>query len=283
MHFAVIGDKGMFGQEMSSLLQSSGEQVSGFNRANLNLSGSPQDLAEVLAGVEVIVNAVAFTGVDAAEDNIAQADLVNGEYVGKLAQVALMLDAKLMHISTDYVFPGTAVSPIKTKASTTPVNAYGASKLLGENLLTKSGARFQIFRTAWLYGATGDCFPRAIAKRLFETNSTDVVNDQFGQPTWTRDLSEVVYQHSLEDYNEPVVHAVSSGSASWFDFAQAVAARLPNPDIYTVNPISSTDLIRRAKRPNYSVLDNTETAGPVIENWLDRWKIASAEILASIQ
>jgi dTDP-4-dehydrorhamnose reductase len=76
---------------------------------------------------------------------------------------------------------------------------------------------------------------------------------------------------------------VSSGSASWFDFAQAVAASLPNPDIYTVNPIPSTDLIRRAKRPNYSVLDNTETSGPVIENWLDRWEIASAEILASIQ
>jgi dTDP-4-dehydrorhamnose reductase len=283
MHFAVIGDKGMFGQEISSLLQSYGEQVSGFNRANLDLSSSPQDLAEVLIGAEVIVNAVAFTGVDAAEDNIGQADLVNGEYVGKLAQVALMLDAKLMHISTDYVFPGTAVSPIKTKASTRPVNAYGASKLLGEELISKSGARFQIFRTAWLYGATGGCFPKAIAKRLLETKSCDVVSDQFGQPTWTRDLSEVVYKHSLEDFNEPVVHAVSSGSASWFDFAQAVAASLPNPDIYTVNPIPSTDLIRRAKRPNYSVLDNTETSGPVIENWLDRWEIASAEILASIQ
>jgi dTDP-4-dehydrorhamnose reductase len=283
MHFTVIGDRGMFGQEMYSLLQSAGETVSGFNRSTIDLSRSPQELADDIEKAEVIVNAVAFTGVDAAESRVDEARLVNGEYVGKLAQVALILDAKLMHVSTDYVFNGTALNPIKTQANTEPVNEYGFSKLLGEQLLSKSGARYQVFRTAWLYGASGNCFPKAVAKRLLEKGSCDVVSNQFGQPTWAKDLAEIVYRHSVEDFDEPVVHAVSSGSASWFEFAKEIASLLPNPDSYSVNPIPGSDLVREAKRPSYGVLDNTETVGPVIGNWLERWKIASPGVLSSIK
>jgi dTDP-4-dehydrorhamnose reductase len=282
MRFAVIGDRGMFGQEISALLQSSGEQIWGFNRTNMDLSSSAQELSEVIAKADVIINAVAFTNVDAAEGSTAQARLVNGEYVEKLAQVGLILDAKIVHISTDYVFSGSAPTPIGTRAITRPINAYGASKLYGEQLLSNSGARFQIFRTAWLYGATGDCFPKAIAKNLLETGRCDVVNDQLGQPTWTRDLAEVVYKHCLEEYDETLVHAVASGSASWFEFAQAIASCLPNPESYKINSISSTDLVSRAIRPSFSVLDNSQTTGPVIGNWLERWKVASPQILASI-
>lgn len=282
MNFAVIGDKGMFGQEMSSLIESFGKQVARLNRSNFDLSRSPKDLAEVIGRADFIINAVAFTGVDAAEYNIEKARLVNGEYVGKLAEVALILDAKLMQISTDYVFPGSAVYPIKTSAHTQPVNAYGSSKLLGEQLLMRSGSRFQIFRTAWLYGARGDCFPKAIAKKVLELGSCDVVNDQFGQPTWAKDLAKVVYTHCIENYDEPVVHAVASGSASWFEFAKAIVADLPDSEGFTVRPLASHELIGQAKRPNFSILDNTETAGPIIGNWMERWKIAAPEILASI-
>jgi dTDP-4-dehydrorhamnose reductase len=96
-------------------------------------------------------------------------------------------------------------------------------------------------------------------------------------------LAEVIYQHSLNDFSEPIVHATSSGSASWFDFAKAIADALTTPTEYKVRPISSSDLELRAKRPSYSVLDNTETKGPIIGNWLERWKVAAPEILASIE
>jgi dTDP-4-dehydrorhamnose reductase len=283
MLFAVIGDKGMFGQDMCSLLKSQSEEVVGFNRSNLDLSQSAETLAQAISKADVVINAVAYTEVDEAEENQAEANLVNGEYAGKLAQVAKLLGAKLIHISTDYVFPGTSSSPIKNTNQTSPVNAYGQSKLLGESLISQSGARYQIFRTAWLFGARGNCFPRSIAKKLYAAGEVDVVDDQFGQPTWTKDLAAVIYHHSLYDNAESIVHASASGVASWFDFAKAIADSLPNPTGYKVRRISSSDLEPRAKRPGYSVLDNTDTEGPIIGNWLDRWRVAAPEILASIK
>jgi dTDP-4-dehydrorhamnose reductase len=283
MLFAVIGDKGMFGQDMCSLLKSQSEEVVGFNRSNLDLSQSAETLAKAISKADVVINAVAYTEVDEAEENQAEANLVNGEYAGKLAHVAKLLGAKLIHISTDYVFPGTSSSPIKNTNQTSPVNAYGQSKLLGESLISQSGARYQIFRTAWLFGAHGNCFPKSIAKKLYAAGEADVVNDQFGQPTWTKDLAEVVYQHSLNNYSEPIVHASASGSASWFDFAKAIVDSLPNPTAYKVRPISSSDLELRAKRPSYSVLNNSETKGPIIGDWLERWSLAAPEILSSIK
>jgi dTDP-4-dehydrorhamnose reductase len=283
MLFAVIGDKGMFGQDMYSLLKSKSEEVVGFNRSNLDLTQSAETLAKAITRADVVINAVAYTKVDEAEDNQAEANLVNGEYAGKLAQVAKLLGAKLIHISTDYVFPGTSSSPIKNTNQTSPVNAYGQSKLLGESLISQSGARYQIFRTAWLFGARGNCFPKSIAKKLYAAGEVDVVDDQFGQPTWTKDLAEVIYRHSLNDYSEPIVHASASGAGSWFDFAEAIADSLPNPTGYKVRRISSSDLELRVKRPGYSVLDNTDTEGPIIGNWLDRWRVAAPEMLASIK
>jgi dTDP-4-dehydrorhamnose reductase len=283
MLFAVVGNKGMFGQDMFSLLQAHGQQVLGFNRSNLDLGSSVNQLAETITGVDVIINAAAYTKVDAAEDNQSEANLVNGELAGKLAQVAKLLGARFIQVSTDYVFPGTASYPIKTTDQTSPVNSYGESKLLGENLVSQSGANYQIFRTAWLFGAQGNCFPKSIVKKLLDVGEVDVVSDQLGQPTWTKDLAEVIYQHSLNEFSEPIVHATSSGSASWFDFAEAIANSLPNPTGYKVRPISSSDLELQAIRPGYSVLDNTETEGPIIGNCFERWKVAAPEILASIE
>jgi dTDP-4-dehydrorhamnose reductase len=283
MLFAVVGDKGMFGHDMFSLLQANGQKVVGFNRSNLDLGNSVDQLAVAIGGVDVIINAVAYTRVDSAEDNQAEANLVNGAHAGKLAQVAKLLGTRFMHVSSDYVFSGISSSPIRTSVQTSPVSAYGQSKLLGESLVSQSGANHQIFRTAWLFGAHGNCFPKSIAKKLLDAGEADVVNDQFGQPTWTKDLAEVVYQHSLNNYSEPIVHASASGSASWFDFAEAIADSLPNSRGYKVRPISSSDLELRAKRPSYSVLDNTDTHGPIIGNWLERWSVAAPEILSSIK
>jgi dTDP-4-dehydrorhamnose reductase len=283
MLVAVIGDRGLFGQDMYSLLLSKGNEVVGFNRANLDLSQPSEQLADAISRADVLINAAAYTQVDAAQKNKDEARLVNGEYAGKLARVAKALEAKFIQISTDYVFPGDSRVPMPTDSPTSPINEYGASKLLGERLVAESGADYQIFRTAWLYGAGGNCFPRTIAKRLLEGRAVEVVNDQVGQPTWSRDLAQVIYSHIHNPWNERVVHAVSSGSASWFDFANAISSSLPGSQTFSVRAISSAGNAKGAVRPAYSVLDNTDTDGPIIGNWLDRWKVAAPEVLSSIQ
>lgn len=279
MRFAVIGDQGMFGRDMAGFLREEGEKVSGFNRTNLNLSGSVDSLAKVISGADVIVNCIAYTAVDSAERQRAQANLVNGEYAGKLALVAKDIGARFAHLSTDYVFSGQSRVPVKVSTPLSPINAYGESKALGEELVEQSGAEFQIFRTAWLYGASGNCFPKSIAKKLLSGEVVNVVDDQVGQPTWTKDLARIVYAHSVNRYSESYVHAVSSGQATWFDFARAVAKRLPDSGSYRVEGMKSSQLNLEATRPPFSVLDNNETKGPVIGDWEDRWEIAAPEIL----
>jgi dTDP-4-dehydrorhamnose reductase len=283
MKFAVVGNLGMLGQEIESVLIGKGHQVLGFNRTNLDLTRPTEAIAESLGDADVLVNTMAYTMVDQAEDNEELANLINGEYAGKLAQVARVVDAKFMHVSTDYVYSGTDAAPISTNAKPSPVNAYGRSKLLGEELVALSQAKYQIFRTAWLYGATGGCFPKSIIKKCFSEGSANVVNDQFGQPTWTRDVAEVIYAHSIDNYAEPIVHAVSSGSASWFDFARVIVYSDRFDGSKIINPTPSSELDLRAIRPRYSVLDNSQTVGPVIGNWLDRWKRASDSIFDSIK
>lgn len=282
MEFAVIGNRGMLGSEMCSTLKTLGQSVRGFNRSNLNLDRSPQDMASVIAHADVLINCVAYTKVDEAEQNSELANLVNGEYAGKLANTALLLGARMIHISTDYVFPGDSKLPARTTDPVSPVNAYGKSKALGEELVMNSGADFQIFRTAWLYGSFGNCFPKAIMRRLLKSEVVKVVDDQFGQPTWTKDLCEVIYDHTVNNYSEPLVHAVSSGSTNWFAFAEAVARELPGPDSYEVQAISTSELSLKAARPPYSVLNNFESKGRVIGDWLDRWRTAAPEVFRSI-
>jgi dTDP-4-dehydrorhamnose reductase len=273
----------MLGREIESVLIGKGHQVLGFNRTNLDLTRPTDALAESLGDADVLVNAMAYTKVDQAEDNEGIANLINGEYAGKLAQVAKVIDAKFMHVSTDYVYAGTKAAPISINAKPSPLNAYGRSKLLGEDLVALSKARYQIFRTAWLYGATGSCFPKTIIKKLLREGFANVVNDQFGQPTWTRDVAEVIYAHSINNYQEPIVHAVSSGSANWYDFARKIVSstRFHGPQV--IRPIPSSDLDLRAIRPMYSVLENSQTLGPVIGSWSDRWQLASDSIFDSIK
>lgn len=283
MHFAVIGDLGMFGSEMKSVLISAGYDVTGFNRSNIDLSLSEEKLASLLQEFDVVINAVAYTAVDKAELEPELANEINGEIAGKLARASALSSAKFMHISTDYVFDGSASSPISPVQELNPVNAYGRSKALGESLVSESGADFVLLRTAWLYGRNGNCFPRAIAKKLSSGEPVSVVKDQVGQPTWTKDLAEVALAHSLNDFGERIVNAVSSGEASWYEFAVAVNEFMFEGKTPEIQSIRSSDYKTFVKRPGYSVLENSNTSGPVIGNWLDRWKIAAPEIIESVQ
>ena len=283
MHFAVIGDLGMFGSDMKSHLLSAGYEVTGFNRSNFDLELPEELLASRLQEFDVVINAVAYTAVDKAEQETELANRINGDLPGKLARASAVSSARFMHISTDYVFDGSAGSPISPLQELNPVNAYGRSKALGESLVSASGADFVILRTAWLYGRNGNCFPRRVVKKLSEGQTVSVVGDQVGQPTWTKDLAEVALAHSLSDFGERIVHAVSSGEASWYEFAVAVNESMHESQTREIQSIRSSDYKTFVKRPGYSVLENSNTSGPVIGNWLDRWKIAAPEIIESVQ
>jgi dTDP-4-dehydrorhamnose reductase len=273
MGFAVIGDRGMFGTEMVEFLTSQGRQVTGLNRNSMDLDASSDELAKQLQNFDVIINAVAYTAVDKAESELELANLVNGEYAGKLSRVAKSVGAKFIHISTDYVFDGSAETPYMTNAPTRPQSAYGSSKLLGETLIAESGANYTIFRTAWLYGKHGRCFPKIMLEKVSKKEQLRVVSDQFGQPTWTKDLAQQVLGFAELGNAPEIVHAVSTGEATWFDFAKEIVCEYP------IEPVSSLEFVTPAKRPSYSVLDNSSNLVEPIGDWRERWKVAKSDVL----
>lgn len=282
MRIAVVGDRGMFGQEMMELLRTTESSVVGFNRTNLDLSTGVENLAKVFQGFDAIINAIAITNVEEAERNPGLADLVNGHYAGLLAKASSLTDSLMIQLSTNYVFDSQSATPISIHTKPNPVNAYGSSKALGERLVATHGKRYIIFRTAWLYGSHGRNFPNPIAVMLKKEGSISIVQDLRGQPTWTKDLANLVYEHCKSDFGEKIVHGVSSGSASWFEFAKAVWQSTGSDDREKIQPIYSSDFRSLAARPRNCVLDNLRTSGPIIGNWLDRWEIAAREVLGSV-
>jgi dTDP-4-dehydrorhamnose reductase len=281
MRIAVVGSTGMFGSDLLNLLDTEGVASRGFNRSSLDFEQSPDSLATEFKGFDAVVNAVAFTAVDKAESKIYEANTVNGIYAGLLAQATKIAGARFIHISTDYVFDGLSSTPYKVDEPIDPQTAYGKSKALGEQLVSESGADYAILRTAWLYGEDGKCFPKVMAELLRKNGNVRVVSDQFGQPTWTRDLAEMVLQVLQLETMPRIVHAVSSGKASWADFASEVATSV-GLTAESIVEISSEEFPTAAKRPVWSVLDNSSDVMKPIGDWRERWRLAAPEVLRGI-
>lgn len=279
MRFAVIGCQGLLGSELIDYLLDQGQVVAGFDRLRLDITGD--GLQTKLEGFDVVVNAAAFTDVDAAETESFEANAVNAVAAGKLAQVSELIGAKFIQISTDYVFKGHGETPYSTSQKADPQTEYGRSKALGESLVAASGAEYSIIRTAWLYGSGGKCFPKTIANAVERQGKVRVVNDQHGQPTWTRDLSELILDCAKLDEMPRIVHGVSSGAATWAEFAGEVARSMGLDPIAVVEPVSSVEYPTTAVRPKWSVLDNTSDLLKPIGDWRERWRIAAGEVLAS--
>ena len=278
----VTGANGMLGTDVVEFLTARGHDVVAHTRETLDL----EDAAAVSAaarGCDVVWNCAAWTAVDDAESDEPAALVVNGVVPGILAAAAGEADARLVHISTDYVFAGDASSPYTEDAPTAPRSAYGRTKEVGEHAVRAGLPEAHLLvRTAWLYGAHGRCFPRTIARVAHERGGVAVVDDQVGQPTWTRDVADLVLRLIDADAPAGTYHATSSGQTSWFGFAQRVveAAGL---DRSIVTPTDSAAFPRPAPRPAYSVLghDALERAGVTpIGYWEERWEQASAEVLA---
>lgn len=267
---AVVGAGGMLGTDL--MLTLAQHDATGFTRAELDITDASAAL-DVLSGFDVIINASAYTRVDDAETDEENAHLVNAVGPHNLALAAAAHGARLVQLSTDYVFDGTATEPYAEDAVRHPVSAYGRTKAAGELLaLEHNPGRTAIVRTAWLYGKNGSSFPRTMLKLAADRDTLDVVNDQHGQPTWTGDLAAQLV--TLVDAGTPagIFHGTNSGRASWFDLAQAVfvCAGL-DPD--RVKPTDSSAFTRPAPRPSFSVLGHHAWLDAGIEPMRD-WKQA---------
>ncbi|WP_446787722.1 dTDP-4-dehydrorhamnose reductase [Macellibacteroides fermentans] len=202
---------------------------------------------------DVVINPAAYTNVDGCESNQDLAFKVNSLGSRNLAIACEDIGAKLIHISTDYVFEGNGTVPYKEYDITNPVSVYGKTKLLGENYVREFCSRYFILRTAWLYGYNGNNFVKTIIKAAKEKGHLDVVNDQRGNPTNAEDLAHHILKLGLtEEYG--VYHCTGAGECSWYDFAKAIVEYAGIE--CTVSPVTSDKINRAARRPSFSSLDN---------------------------
>jgi len=212
---------------------------------------------------DVIINAAAYTAVDKAESDKATAFAVNDTAVGYLATAAKAAGAHLIHVSTDFVFGETAPAPIKADAETDPVSVYGMSKLAGEQrLFSILPDTSLLFRTAWVYSSHGNNFVKTMLRLMKERGDVGVIADQIGTPTWAHSLARAIWR-GAEIRCSGVLHWTDAGAASWYDFAQAImeegmALGLLDRAV-TVRPLRTDQYPTPAARPQYSVLELTNT------------------------
>jgi dTDP-4-dehydrorhamnose reductase len=257
----VLGAGGMLGSDIRNQLVD--HDVVALIRSDLDITDLEATI-DTLANYrpDVVVNCAAWTAVDEAEAREGQAFAVNAVGAANVATACRNVRARLMHISTDYVFDGTATTPYPESAPLQPASAYGRTKAAGEwavrSVLPDSS---WIVRTAWLYGEAGPNFVRTMIRAESQRDTVDVVGDQRGQPTWSADVARQIISMEAADASPGMFHATASGSATWFELARAVFELL-EADPERVRPITSDKFVRPAPRPAYSVLGH------------DAWRLA---------
>jgi len=248
--YLIAGAGGMLGHDLQAVLD--GREVRALGRDALDITDAAS-VARAVADVDVVINAAAYTAVDDAESHEEDAYAINATGAGLLAAAAADAGARLVHVSTDYVFHGDATTPYPEDAPLDPLGAYGRTKAAGERLVRQAHPGAHIVRTAWLYGEHGGSFPRTMLRLAADRDTVSVVTDQVGQPTWTRDLATAIVALLDADAPAGVYHGTNSGTASWFDLARATFA-LAGLDPDRVQPTDSASFVRPAPRPAYSVL-----------------------------
>ncbi|HJT17491.1 MAG TPA: dTDP-4-dehydrorhamnose reductase [Thermoanaerobaculia bacterium] len=252
MKWLITGASGMVGSDLRDALDLRGEDIVALAKSDLDITDSRDVQAAVAEAVpDVIVNCAAYTRVDDAESNESLANAVNGSAVELLARSANDFHAILVQLSTDFVFDGSKRAPYEINERTAPLSAYGRSKLLGENA-AKHAKRHVVLRTSWLFGKRGNNFVEAIRRQLGKgVNPLRVVNDQRGRPTYTPHLAEAIIRVVNGGANGVVQYA-DEPECTWYDFACAIVEELGAA--VSVNPVSTEEFPRPAKRPAYSVL-----------------------------
>ena len=247
----VTGAGGMLGRDLLDVLAE--EDVVGLTRGELDITDAAA-VAAAVTGRDVVVNAAAWTDVDAAETAEAEATRVNGRGPRVLAEACRHTGTRLVHVSTDYVFDGTASTPYDEDHPTGPTSAYGRSKLLGEQAVREVLPDTScVVRTAWLYGEHGGNFVRTMIALESQLETLDVVDDQRGQPTWSRDLAAQIVALVGSGAGPGIFHGTSSGETTWCGLARAVFEEL-GADPVRVRATTTDRFPRPAPRPAYSVL-----------------------------
>jgi dTDP-4-dehydrorhamnose reductase len=255
VRWLVTGASGMLGRDLVDVLGAAGEEVTAVTRSDLDVTDATA-VAAAVPGHEVVVNAAAWTDVDGAEEHETEATRINGLAPQLLAAACAAEGARLVQVSTDYVFDGAADRPYAEDAPLAPRSAYGRSKAAGEAAVRAllPGSAYLV-RTAWLYGEHGRNFVRTMASLEATKDTVDVVEDQVGQPTWSRELARGVHRLIAADAPPGTYHATAAGQTSWYGLARAVFEEL-GADPERVRPTTTDRYPRPAPRPAYSVLSH---------------------------
>ncbi|AIV40458.1 dTDP-4-dehydrorhamnose reductase [Curtobacterium sp. MR_MD2014] len=274
--YLITGAAGMLGQDLQRSL--AGRDVTALSRADLDVTDQAA-VSDAVAGHDVVVNAAAYTKVDDAESDEDAAAAVNARGPEVLATAVAATGARLVQVSTDYVFDGTGTTPYAEDEPTRPLGAYGRTKSAGEAAVRSVAPdRSYIVRTAWLYGAGGPNFAKTMVRLAASHDTVSVVTDQVGQPTWTADLADQIV--AMLDAGAPagIYHGTNGGRASWFDFTRAIFEEV-GLDPERVLPTDSSAFVRPAPRPAFSVLghDGWRRAGLApMRDWRDALHAAAA-------
>jgi dTDP-4-dehydrorhamnose reductase len=273
----IVGSGGQLGTDL--LLALKGQEVASFTRADLDVRDGDAVARAVTAVVpSVIVNAAAYTAVDAAESDEANASVANAIAPGLLAAAAAVVGARFVHVSTDYVFAGDATTPYDEAADTAPRSAYGRTKLEGEKAVLRALPDAYVVRTAWVYGATGNNFVKTMAKLERERDTVSVVDDQRGSPTWSFDLATGLVALAATGAPGGIYHCTNAGETTWFGFTRAIFEEL-GADPARVLPTTTAAFPRPAPRPAYSVLGDRRWLAAGLKP-LPHWRDALHEAFA---
>ncbi len=280
MRLLVTGAAGMLGRDVVAAAGGAGHEVVALARAELDITDAEAVTAAVAsARPDAIVNCAAWTDVDGAEAAEETATAINGAGAGHVAAAASEAGALLVHVSSDYVFDGTATEPYTEDARTAPQSAYGRSKLAGEHAIATAGARAAVVRSSWLFGPHGPNFVDTMRRLGAERDELAVVDDQVGCPTYTGHLAPALVAVAERGLTG-VLHVAGGGRCSWYDLAVAtfeeagIACR--------VRRQSTADLGRPAPRPAFSALAGTRGDAPVLPPWREglRAHLARLEVTA---
>lgn len=255
----LIGNRGMLGYDVEMLLSTRKFHYIGTD-IEIDITNFNK-LKEFVSKKEIewIINCAAYTAVDKAESEKQKAFLINGESVKNIALIAKEKNAVLIHISTDYIFDGKNSIPYNEEDKPNPLSVYGKSKLKGEEYVKEILEKYFIIRTSWLYGKNGKNFVYTMLKLFKERKEIKVVNDQFGAPTYTKDLANVIIKIIEENFCKyGIYHFTNEGSTTWYEFAKTIYRIAKEKGIITKNvkilPIRTEEYPTLALRPKFSVL-----------------------------
>ncbi|MCS8561641.1 MULTISPECIES: dTDP-4-dehydrorhamnose reductase [Weissella] len=269
MKYLVVGANGQLGQELVKLLRERQEQFVAFDSRGLDITNRSL-VFEVFETEkpDVILDAAAYTAVDAAEDEGKELNWsVNADGSKNLADAAKFIGAKLVFVSTDYVFSGAKKGMYLESDPVEPKNEYGKAKLAGERAIQASGVQYYVVRTSWVFGEFGNNFVHTMQKLGKKLEKLTVVDDQKGRPTWTRTLAEFMMHLIKVDAEQGVYNLSNDGEASWYEFAKEI---LRDEEV-DIEPVSSNEFPTKAYRPANSVLHlgKAKSTGFEIPSWQD--------------